>query len=223
MGPDGAVVVAERVEAGVVGRHRAHAPARPERRAHELVDDAGDALGRDDPGEEQVADVRRERVDAPLLAVERERVEAAALLDPERLVEPLRELGGLALEPVGEVAVAPRDARHLGEPELRRVDVALHLARARSGRSRSCRRGSAASPTSPSTTAPRARGRSGARTRRSRRRRGRPTRRSTRAPPAPAPSARSRAPRRPSSARPRRAGRGRAASRRRCRSSARTS
>ena len=88
VGPHGAVVVAERVEAGVVGRHRADAPARPERRRSS----AGRRSPRRAPGgtipvTEQVPDVRGERVDAPLLAVERERVEAAALLDPERLVE----------------------------------------------------------------------------------------------------------------------------------------
>ena len=36
------------------------------------------------------------------VAVERERVEAAALLDPERLVEARAQLVGLALEPLGE-------------------------------------------------------------------------------------------------------------------------
>ena len=90
---------------------------------------ASTRCSRDDPAPQEMADVRRERVDPVLLAVERERVEAAALLAPERLVEALAQLGRLALEPVGQVAVAPDLARQLGHPQLRVVDVALHLAR----------------------------------------------------------------------------------------------
>ncbi len=63
-----------------------------------------------------------------LLPVERERVEPAALLAPERLVEAVAQHGRLALEPVGELAVAPDLPRQLGHAELRVVDVALHLA-----------------------------------------------------------------------------------------------
>ena len=88
-----------------------------------------DALLRDDPAPEQVADVRGERVDGPLLAVERERVVAAARVDPEGLVEPLHERVGLGVETLGERPVAPRQARQLGHPPLRVVDVALDLAR----------------------------------------------------------------------------------------------
>ena len=83
MRPDRAVVVRERVVARVAARHRAHAPARPELLAHQLVDDRVDALPGHDPAPEQVADVRAERVDLPLLAVEREHVVAAARVGPE--------------------------------------------------------------------------------------------------------------------------------------------
>ena len=55
MRPDGAVVVRERAVAAVVRGHRPHAPARPERVAHQRVDDRVDAPGRDDPAPEQVA------------------------------------------------------------------------------------------------------------------------------------------------------------------------
>ena len=81
MRPDGSVVVRERAVAGVCRRHRPHAPARPELLAHEAVDDRVDAMLGDDPAPQEMADVRRERVDPVLLAVERERVEAAAVLD----------------------------------------------------------------------------------------------------------------------------------------------
>ena len=81
--PDRADVVADRVVAALAARHRAHAPAgeelrspsrcRATRRGLVVVDDAAP---------EQVPDVRGERVDLPLLAVERER-EELALRDPE--------------------------------------------------------------------------------------------------------------------------------------------
>src|SRR5205085_9939042 len=69
------------------------------------------------------------RVALPLVAVERERVVAAALLDPERLVEAAAELVRLALEPLSELRLAPRVARELADAALRVVDVALYLAR----------------------------------------------------------------------------------------------
>ena len=204
-------------------RHRPHAPARPEIRAHQPVDDGVDAVRRDDAAPEQVADVRAERVDLPLVAVEREHVEAAALVGPERLVEAVAELVGLAVEPLGELALAPDLPGELGHALLRVVDVSLHL----DGRDRRLRDASrprsAASPTSPSTTGCRGRSRSASRTRRSRRRPGRRAPRSRRGRAAPAPGTGARAPRRRSSARPPRGGSDRAASRRSCRSSARTS
>src|SRR5262245_30962526 len=98
MRPDRAVVVRERVEASVVRGHCSNAPARPEVRAHEPVDDRVDLRRRDDPAPEQVPDVRAERVDLLLLAVEREHVEAAAGLVPERLVEARAQLPRLPVE-----------------------------------------------------------------------------------------------------------------------------
>src|SRR5204862_7928636 len=102
-----------------------HAPAGPERLALQPVDDRVDALGRDDARPQQVPDVGRERVDLLLVAVEAERVVAAALLAPERLVEASAELVRIPLEPVGELAVAPHLARELGDAPLRVVDVTL--------------------------------------------------------------------------------------------------
>src|SRR2546430_17710385 len=51
----------------------------------------------------------------------------AALLDPERLVEPRPQLLRLSFQPDRELAVAPHVARKLGDAPLRVVDVALHL------------------------------------------------------------------------------------------------
>ena len=95
----------------------------------QLVGDDAHALRRDDPAPEQVTHVRAARVDASLLAVERECVEPSTLRDPERLVEPAPELVGLLLEPVGEIRVAPRLAGDLRQPTLGVVHVALDLDR----------------------------------------------------------------------------------------------
>src|SRR5262249_19816576 len=86
----------------------------------------------------QVTDVRAERVDALLLPVERERVVAAALLDPVGGVESVPQLLRLPLEPLRERGVAPHLPRELGRPPLRVVHVPLYLAR------RDRRRGEAA-------------------------------------------------------------------------------
>ena len=128
MGPDRAVVIRERVVAGVARGHGAHAPTGPELVSHQLVDDRVDAFRRDDAAPEQMADVRAERVDLPLVAVERQRVVAAALLDPEGLVEAVTQLGCLALEAIGELAVTPYVTRDIDEPSFRVVHVTLHLA-----------------------------------------------------------------------------------------------
>src|SRR5207237_10920638 len=97
--------------------------------------DAIDARRGDDSAPEEVADVRAERVDLALLAVERERVVAAALVTPERLVEPALELVGLGVEASRKLAVTPHLASELRDPAFRVVDVSLHLAR-RDGRLR---------------------------------------------------------------------------------------
>ena len=128
VGPDRSVVVRERVEAGVSRRHRPHTPPRPELVAHQLVDDRVDAVRRNDAAPEEVSDVRAERVDLALVAVERERVEAAALLDPERLVETFAQLLGLGLDAGAKLAVTPDVPSQLRHAPLRVVDVALNLA-----------------------------------------------------------------------------------------------
>src|SRR5207342_133149 len=74
-------------------------------------------------------DVGAERIDLLLVRVERESVETAALLDPERLVEAPAQLLRLPVEPRGELTVAPDLAGKLRDSPLRVVDVALHLAR----------------------------------------------------------------------------------------------
>src|SRR6476660_4391935 len=76
-----------------------------------------------------MADVRAERVDLLLVAVEREDVEAAALLVPECLVEACAQLIGLPVEPLRKLALAPDFARELGHTAFRVVDVALGLDR----------------------------------------------------------------------------------------------
>ena len=122
----------------------------------------------------------------PLVGVERERVVAAALLAPEGLVEALPQLVGLRLEPLGQLALAPHVARQLGQPPLRVVDVALHLA----GSDRRLGQPAVVEELRVAGVLPglvdEAALRTGAGTRRSRRRRGRRARRSRQAPAGPA-------------------------------------
>src|SRR5207245_8991015 len=96
---------------------------------HQRIHDRVYPFRRDDAAPQQVPDVRAERIDAPLLAVERKRVVAAALVAPERLVEPALELVRLGVEPVSELAVTPHLACQVRDPPLRVVDVPLNLAR----------------------------------------------------------------------------------------------
>ena len=87
VGPDGAVVVRERVVAGVpediVRTPQPDHSSSPISRSTT----ASRALRRDDAAPQQVAHVRAHRVDGLLVAVERKRVVAAALVDPVRVVE----------------------------------------------------------------------------------------------------------------------------------------
>src|SRR5919108_1421606 len=84
--PDGAVVILDRVEAPVARRHRAHAPAAVHVFAQEFLHDTSGACLVDDSTPQQLAGVRRQRVDLALLAVQGERVMATAL-DPEVPIE----------------------------------------------------------------------------------------------------------------------------------------
>ena len=129
VGPDGAVVVREGVVGGVLLGHRADAPTGPHCLAHQGVHDGVDALGGHDPAPEQVPHVGAHRVDLTLVAVEGEDVVATARLGPVRRVEPIAQVLGLALEPFGQLPVAPDLPRYLGDSPLGVVDVALHLAR----------------------------------------------------------------------------------------------
>ena len=224
VGPDGAVVVAERVVGRVDARHRADAPARPEPvarsacRRRTLV-----RSSRHDPAPEQVAEVRA-RSSRPAASRRRARARRSRRGRSTQNASSNRvpQLGGLALQPLGERRVRPHRARQLGQPQLRVVDVALHLGRRdRRPRERAVVEALRVAGVLPRLVLEAAR-------------------RAplvldepvavavavlvdpARAPRAPARAAARRAPRRPSSARPRRAGRGRAASRRRCRSTCRT-
>ena len=98
-------------------------------RDHQAVDDGVDRSRRDDPAPEQVADVRAERVDLLLVAVEREDVEAAALSFQNASSKRVAQLVGLSVEPLGELSVAPDLPGELRQPPLRVVDVALGLDR----------------------------------------------------------------------------------------------
>ena len=126
-GPDRADVVADRVVPALAFCQRADAPAGEEPRPHQL---ARDGLGLrlvDDAAPQQVAVVRRQRVDLVALGVERER-EVLAVLDPEVAVEPPLEVGRLLLELVGERRVLPDGPGQASAAHLRVVGVALELA-----------------------------------------------------------------------------------------------
>src|SRR4029078_2561636 len=99
-------------------RHRPDPPTRPQLLRQELVDDLRNPLGRHDPAPQEVAHVRAARLPLPLLPVECQRIEAATLRDPERLVEPCAKLLGLALESIGELLLTPDLARDLAQAAL---------------------------------------------------------------------------------------------------------
>src|SRR5262249_3974721 len=82
----------------------------------------------DDPAPQQMAVVRRERVDLVAFGVERER-EVLVVLDPVVAVEAPLEIRGLLLEAVGELVVLPDLAREAGGPHLPVVRISLQLAR----------------------------------------------------------------------------------------------
>src|SRR5262249_28489328 len=126
--PDRADVIADRVEARLALRQRPYAPAREEPRPQQVARDRPRLRLVDDPAPEQVADVRRERVDMVALRVERQR-EVLAVVDPEVAVEAALQRGRLALEPLGERLVVPDQPGEARAANLRVVGVALQLAR----------------------------------------------------------------------------------------------
>src|SRR5438132_13950411 len=90
----------------------------------------------DDSTPEEVADVRRQRIDLPLVAVERQR-EELTLRQPEVGVEPLLQHCRFVPEARRELGIVPNVAREARTAALRVVDVALDLARRnRAGRER---------------------------------------------------------------------------------------
>ena len=126
-----------------------------------------------DAAPQQVADVRGQRVDLALLAVERQR-EEAALGDPEVVVEAPLELRGLALELRRPSRRRPRPRAPAGRCGAWRRRRSPASRRWRAGSGPACRRRTRSSPRSPSSTGSPARSPCcGARTRCSRRRRGR--------------------------------------------------
>ena len=99
--------------------------------------------------------VRGERVDLPPVLVECER-EVLAVLDPVVAVEAALEVGGVPLEPVGELGVLPdlaaRAARRAPSRRTRTPGARTSPA----GSPAASRRGTRSSPTSPSSTGSRA-------------------------------------------------------------------
>ncbi len=129
MRPDRPAVVADRVEPVVVGRQRPDAPAREQPLGHQLVgDDRGTLLGHD-PGPQELPDVRGQRVDRALVAVEPDRVVATPGVDPEVALEALAQGGGLEPKAGRERRVGERPVGKLRDSDLGVVDVALDLGR----------------------------------------------------------------------------------------------
>ena len=127
MGPDRAVVVRERVVGGGARRTssarpsptRARRPSAPSTTASTRSSGTIPLQSRWPTFEQSESTLRS-------VAVERQRV---VLARPVRLVEALLQVGRLALEPLGELRLAPDLARELGRAPLRVVGVALHLDR----------------------------------------------------------------------------------------------
>jgi hypothetical protein len=94
-----------------------------------VISDESRSFVGDDPGPEEMPDVRGQRVDRAFVAVEPDHVEAAALLRPEVLVEAGAEQGGLVLEALRKFVPEREPVRELCDAELRVVDVSLDLGR----------------------------------------------------------------------------------------------
>src|SRR6059036_1110558 len=92
-----------------------------------MISDQASSFVGNDPGPEEMPDVRGQRIDRAFVTVEPDDVEAAALLRPEVLVEACAEQGGLVFEALCEFVAEPEPARELRDAELRVVDVSLDL------------------------------------------------------------------------------------------------
>src|SRR5262249_48058328 len=99
-------VVTDRVVPTFALRERSYAPAGEESGSHKLARDRFRLRLVDDPAPEEVADVRRERVDLAPVLIECKR-EVVAVLDPEVAVEAPFQVGGLLLESIRELRVLP--------------------------------------------------------------------------------------------------------------------
>src|SRR5215470_7150716 len=123
-GPD---VIADGVVAALARGHGADAPSREELVAEQVIDTGASLVLVDDPAPEQVPDVRSERIDLALLAVEGQGKELA-LGDPVVRVEAPLEIGGLGGEALGRPLIAPDLAREPGAAALGIVGIPLELA-----------------------------------------------------------------------------------------------
>src|SRR5579871_5144483 len=106
MRPDRPGVVAQRVVAGLPRAERANAPAGVELLVEQEFSCSCRLALIEDPGPQQVSDVRCQAVDSALVAVEREGV-ASALFDPEVPAKPRPQVGGALLESPRHRFVAP--------------------------------------------------------------------------------------------------------------------
>ena len=125
--PDRARVIAERIEAGRFGAHRAEAVSGVEIGLAHPVGDHGDLVRVQQPRRQEVTNVRCGRRNRGLRRVEGDRREPPAVVrDPERLSEPGPEGGGPRPQPVG--AGATKRVEQHGAGDRGFVGVALDLA-----------------------------------------------------------------------------------------------
>ena len=102
MRPDRAVVIGHGIVARLGGGHGADAPAREEVAVHQLVGDAGGAVGSGDAGQQHMPGVRGADTAGLLGAVQGESV-GAEIIAPECGLEALAKLVGSLVERVGQV------------------------------------------------------------------------------------------------------------------------
>ena len=123
--PDRPVMIGHRIVAGLAERNGANAPTGEEMRPHQIGRDAPRAVVAYHAAEQQMAGIRGAHRAGLLLAVKRQRV-GAELLAPECLLETLRQLPGLDLEPMRDLAPA-EPLRATRRQPLGGEHIALHL------------------------------------------------------------------------------------------------